>query len=238
MYQLVEKLRLQCSAVYCLSWLFSLRSFQSPSPSFLLLLLHHRFLSLPANYYLPVGEDSSPWSATRSHPRVSGTGTGKTFLFPLMWRGWQFRGVSHRGAASRTNKSLEGRRGAKGKTNLAEERGVQPFAGNRWPTPTDGTVKIARSIECAINAVIMLIACYSRTLYFNPDMISTKLFFSNFKLDLFSEFFFFLIEDDVIVHHRRVGAIDCRVRREGRVQLLASRRANCFPERKVLRFKM
>lgn len=30
MYQLVEKLRLQCSAVYCLSWLFSLRSFQFP----------------------------------------------------------------------------------------------------------------------------------------------------------------------------------------------------------------
>lgn len=90
----------------------SLRSFQFsssflPSSSFRLV--------LSATYYLPVGEDPPLFSSRDAKSSVSnpmaylGDGNGQDFLFPLVWRGWQFRGVSHRGAASRTNKSLEER---------------------------------------------------------------------------------------------------------------------------------
>lgn len=133
MYQLVEKLRLQCSAVYCLSWLFSpqlpvprgLPCFSSSSTFFSSLFSLSRELlsSGRRRFSLSLERDAK----SPSGPRVSGTGTGKTFLFPLVWRGWQFRGVSHRGAASRTNKSLEwrpGGEGRKGRLGWSGERAV------------------------------------------------------------------------------------------------------------------
>lgn len=103
-----RKLRLQCAAVYCLSWLFSPQLPVPPLPS-----SSSSFFLLSATYYLPVGRSSFLLGARRqvvtlgSNGLYLGDGNGEDFLFPLVWRGWQFRGVSHRGAASRTNESLE-----------------------------------------------------------------------------------------------------------------------------------
>lgn len=141
-----RKLRLQCAAVYCLSWLFSpqlpIPRFPSSSSSF-------SFFLLSVTYYLPVGEDP-PFFLERdaesspSSPTVYlGDGNGEDFLFPLVWRGWQFRGVSHRGAASRTNKTLE--EATKGRGQGAEEKlrwgagggggNVRPFCGKASRPP-------------------------------------------------------------------------------------------------------
>lgn len=66
-------------------------------------------------------------------------GDGKDFLFPLVWRGWQFRGVSHRGAASRMNKTLEERQSAEGmglrKLGWGKTRNVRPFCGKASRPP-------------------------------------------------------------------------------------------------------
>jgi len=113
-----RKLRLQCAAVYCLSWLFPP---QLPVPRFPSSSSFFSLFLLSVTYYLPVGEEP-PFFLERdaesspSSPTVYfGDGNGEDFLFPLVWRGWQFRGVSHRGAANRTNKTLEGRRRARGR---------------------------------------------------------------------------------------------------------------------------
>lgn len=137
-----RKLRLQCAAVYCLSWLFSP---QLPVPRFLSSSSSFSFFLLSVTYYLPVGEDP-PFFLERdaesspSSPMVYlGDGNGEDFLFPLVWRGWQFRGVSHRGAASRTNKTLERRRtaGEKGPRKLGwgEGENVRSFCGKASRPP-------------------------------------------------------------------------------------------------------
>lgn len=102
-----RKLRLQCGSLLSLLALLSAASSPPPpsssSSSFLLW----------ATYYLPVGRLSFLLGARRevvtlgSNDFYLGDGNGEDYLFPLVWRGWQFRGVSHRGAASRTSKSLE-----------------------------------------------------------------------------------------------------------------------------------
>lgn len=106
-----RKLRLQCAAVYCLSWLFSpqLPVPRLPSSSSILLVIGDLLSSDRRRSSFLLGARRG--IVTDSSPAVYlGDGNGEDFLFPLVWRGWQFRGVSHRGAASRTNKTLEGRR--------------------------------------------------------------------------------------------------------------------------------
>lgn len=124
-----RKLRLQRSAVYCLSWLFFFFSFlpifflrirfslfSSPFSQPVSSSSFHPCLTLSISFPRPFSlfffrlskilqhlSSSEANTRPRVHHQLS---RFRRFLFPLVRRGWQFRGMSHRGAASRTNRSL------------------------------------------------------------------------------------------------------------------------------------
>lgn len=124
-----RKLRLQRSAVYCLSWLFFFFSFlpifflrirfslfSSPFSQPVSSSSFHPCLTLSISFLRPFSLFFFRLSKILQHLSSSEANTRprvrhqlsrfRRFLFPLMRRGWQFRGMSHRGAASRTNRSL------------------------------------------------------------------------------------------------------------------------------------
>lgn len=124
-----RKLRLQRSAVYCLSWLFffsflpifflriRFSLFSSPFSQPVSSSSFHPCLTLSVSFPRPFSlfffrlstilqHLSSSEANTRPRVRHQLSRFRRRFLFPLVRRGWQFRGMSHRGAASRTNRSL------------------------------------------------------------------------------------------------------------------------------------
>lgn len=124
-----RKLRLQRSAVYCLSWLFffsflpifflriRFSLFSSPFSQPVSSSSFHPCLTLSISFPRPFSlfffrlskilqHLSSSEANTRPRVRHQLSRFRRRFLFPLVRRGWQFRGMSHRGAASRTNRSL------------------------------------------------------------------------------------------------------------------------------------
>lgn len=119
----------------CGSLLSLLALLSAASPVFFFLFLP--FILLVIGDLLSSDRRSSPFFSRHgviadSNPTVClGDGNGEDFLFPLVWRGWQFRGVSHRGAANRTNKTLEERQKAEGmglrKLGWGKTRNVRPF---------------------------------------------------------------------------------------------------------------
>ena len=116
-----RKLRLQRSAVYCLSWLFffsflpifflriRFSLFSSPFSQPVSSSSFHPCLTLSISFPRPFSlfffrlskilqHLSSSEANTRPRVRHQLSRFRRRFLFPLVRRGWQFRGMSHRGA--------------------------------------------------------------------------------------------------------------------------------------------